>query len=309
MHENLAPNNYKPPAFISENAEEYNIYWKRRDIVPPETMYEEPIKTLQDPWWIQADQPSISSGGSTYQQHVLTPPMDGSELDLDLPFIEFTQETTHLPVYGISPSETDFSVPFDGVAPENSPPTLQLPDVMCGVGTAPQNPFDIGNYLSLDGFGASQYHANTPPLPESDHNIMHLEEEEETKNQQKDKSTSSSPVFLVMTYPNTGAARKYRIRCNIDDINTNELTTTFRQENCIYPKATLPPQQYKGKRQNFEKMYNELGWRLASLNPQIRGKKGLIQYAVDNYRNRTGDMSMWSRRARRSVCKNKKSHR
>ena len=271
-------------------------------------MYEEPIKLLQDPWWIQPDRPKSSSGVSTYQQHLLTPPMDGSELDLNLPLIEFTPETTNMPIYGISPCETDFS-PFDGIAPPESPPTLQLPDMMCGVNTVPQFPFDMENYLSLDGFSASENHANTPPLQESHHKAMHFEEAEENGSQQKDKSTSSSPLFLVITYPNTGAARKYRIRCNIDDINTNELTTTFRQENCIYPKATLPPQQYKGKRQAFEKMYNELGWRLASLNPQIRGKKGLIQYAVDNYRNRTGNMSMWSRRARRSVCKNKKSHR
>ena len=214
--------------------------------------------------------------------------------------------------------------------------TFELGDEVClhpgfsSLATPPQESIDFKVYNDLavdDYWSQDKSHFELDPViwldpavnaPASPPEVQHANsvnvEQNPTSNylstNHSSSNTSSSstyPSFFVITYPNTSAARKYRIRCNIDDINTNELTTTFRQENCIYPKATLPPQQYKGKRQNFEKMYNELGWRLASLNPEIRKKKGLIQYAVDNYRNRPGCESMWSRRARRTLKKNKMS--
>lgn len=38
----------------------------------------------------------------------------------------------------------------------------------------------------------------------------------------------------------------------------------------------LPPEKYTGRRYFFESMYNDMGWRLAFLNPEIRNHRGLI---------------------------------
>ncbi|CAO3688141.1 unnamed protein product [Rhizopus stolonifer] len=69
-------------------------------------------------------------------------------------------------------------------------------------------------------------------------------------------------------------------------------------ENCVYPRANLPREEYKGNRWAYETECNTLGWKLAYLNvSEIAGKRGLIQRAVDSYRNRYP--SMRSRRVAR----------
>ena len=66
----------------------------------------------------------------------------------------------------------------------------------------------------------------------------------------------------------------------------------------MYPRANLPRETYRGNRWAYETECNVLGWKLASLNAnEIAGKRGLIQRAVDSYRNRYP--SMRSRRVAR----------
>lgn len=66
----------------------------------------------------------------------------------------------------------------------------------------------------------------------------------------------------------------------------------------MYPRANLPREEYKGNRWAYETECNTLGWKLAHLNSaEIAGKRGLIQRAVDSYRNRYP--SMRSRRVAR----------
>lgn len=66
----------------------------------------------------------------------------------------------------------------------------------------------------------------------------------------------------------------------------------------VYPRANLPRETYRGNRWSYETECNVLGWKLAYLNPEeIAGKRGLIQRAVDSYRNRYP--SMRSRRVAR----------
>lgn len=72
----------------------------------------------------------------------------------------------------------------------------------------------------------------------------------------------------------------------------------FPQWTQVYPRANLPREQYQGNRWNYETECNVLGWKLAWLNSnEISGKRGLIQRAVDSYRNRYP--SMRSRRVAR----------
>lgn len=69
-------------------------------------------------------------------------------------------------------------------------------------------------------------------------------------------------------------------------------------KNQIYPRANLPKDEYQGNRWTYETECNVLGWKLAWLNKnEIAGKKGLIQRAVDSFRNRYP--SMRSRRVTR----------
>lgn len=95
----------------------------------------------------------------------------------------------------------------------------------------------------------------------------------------------------------------YRVRSDIETVDESKLTQSFRQDNCIYPKAMVPPEEYTGHRQRFESICNAIGWRLAYLNPEIRKRRGLIQRAVDSYRNTSQDVSTRSRRARRLARK------
>lgn len=55
----------------------------------------------------------------------------------------------------------------------------------------------------------------------------------------------------------------------------------------MYPRANVPPHQYGGNRWEYETSCNQLGWKLAHKNAEtLFGRRGLIQRAVDSYRNR-----------------------
>ncbi|KAI8062511.1 hypothetical protein BC940DRAFT_308808 [Gongronella butleri] len=65
----------------------------------------------------------------------------------------------------------------------------------------------------------------------------------------------------------------------------------FRLQNAIYPRANVDKEEYDGNRWNYETSCNELGWKLCWLNrDQLFGKRGLIQRAVDSYRNRHAEL-------------------
>lgn len=81
--------------------------------------------------------------------------------------------------------------------------------------------------------------------------------------------------------------------------STAPLSDEFKRINCIYPRATVPPSEYKGNRQKYETECNYIGWCLAALNPILQGQRGLIQRAVDSWRNTNANLSMRSRRVRR----------
>jgi hypothetical protein len=92
---------------------------------------------------------------------------------------------------------------------------------------------------------------------------------------------------------------EYTIRCDVESVNIDELSTEFKQENCVYPRACCPKDQYRGNRLMYETECNRVGWALAQLNGPLRGKRGLIQRAVDSWRNSNQDPRLRSRRVRR----------
>ncbi|ORE18493.1 hypothetical protein BCV71DRAFT_179450 [Rhizopus microsporus] len=104
--------------------------------------------------------------------------------------------------------------------------------------------------------------------------------------------------WVSFVYSHHRTLRKYCIRTDLDKVDISTLDEKFKKENCVYPRANLPREVYQGNRWTYETECNVLGWKLAYLNmEELAGKRGLIQRAVDSYRNRYP--SMRSRRVAR----------
>ncbi|GAN10245.1 hypothetical protein MAM1_0334d09783 [Mucor ambiguus] len=118
--------------------------------------------------------------------------------------------------------------------------------------------------------------------------------------------TSNDPIaevkdgveWVSFVYSHNRTLKRYSIRTDIQKVELDVVDDKFKAENCVYPRANLPKETYKGNRWAYETECNDLGWKLAWLNKaEIAGKRGLIQRAVDSYRNRYP--SMRSRRVAR----------
>lgn len=105
--------------------------------------------------------------------------------------------------------------------------------------------------------------------------------------------------WIAFEYSRDRVKMEYTIRCDVESIDVSTLTQEFKTENCVYPRACCPKEQYKGNRLHYESECNTVGWALAQLNPCLRGKRGLIQRAVDSWRNSNQDPRLRSRRVRR----------
>jgi len=94
--------------------------------------------------------------------------------------------------------------------------------------------------------------------------------------------------WLIFTYSTKGHIQEYHIRSDIDDLHLDDIPEDFKNDNCVYPRALGPREAYTGNRWEYETIVNDIAWKLTWRNPQVLcGKRGLIQRAVDSYRNRT----------------------
>lgn len=107
--------------------------------------------------------------------------------------------------------------------------------------------------------------------------------------------------WISFEYSRDRVKMEYTIRCDVESVNTDNLNQEFKSENCVYPRACVPKELYKGNRLNYETDCNQVGWSLAELNPCLRSKRGLIQRAVDSWRNSNQDQRLRSRRVRRQA--------
>ncbi|KJZ75938.1 hypothetical protein HIM_04762 [Hirsutella minnesotensis 3608] len=114
--------------------------------------------------------------------------------------------------------------------------------------------------------------------------------------------------WIAFEYSRDRVKMEYTIRCDVESVNTDELSPEFKQENCVYPRACCSKDQYRGNRLMYETDCNRVGWALAQLNPPLRGKRGLIQRAVDSWRNSNQDPRLRSRRVRRMAKMNNRKH-
>lgn len=93
--------------------------------------------------------------------------------------------------------------------------------------------------------------------------------------------------WLYFTYSTKGHVQEYCIRIDVDDLSINDIPDDFKAENCVYPRALATREAYTGNRYDYETSVNELAWKLTWLNSESLGsKRGLIQRAVDSFRNR-----------------------
>ncbi|KAH3684732.1 hypothetical protein WICPIJ_004318 [Wickerhamomyces pijperi] len=76
------------------------------------------------------------------------------------------------------------------------------------------------------------------------------------------------------------------------------LSDAFKKANSLYPNAMVSESSYQGRRFKYETECNEIGWMICWFNEQIRGRKGILQRAVDSWRNTRSDDSLKSRRVR-----------
>ncbi|KAI9812217.1 MAG: hypothetical protein M1832_000486 [Thelocarpon impressellum] len=105
--------------------------------------------------------------------------------------------------------------------------------------------------------------------------------------------------WIAFEYSRDRVKMEYTIRCDVESVNVETLGQDFKTENCVYPRACCRKDDYRGNRLNYETECNTVGWALAELNPPLRGKRGLIQRAVDSWRNSNQDPRLRSRRVRR----------
>ncbi|KAG4304994.1 hypothetical protein PORY_001669 [Pneumocystis oryctolagi] len=108
--------------------------------------------------------------------------------------------------------------------------------------------------------------------------------------------------WISFAYSRERIRTEYTIRGDVETVDLDTLSEEFKQQNCIYPRARVPPEQYTGTRHRYETECNSIGWALSKLNPCLRNKRGLIQRAVDSWRNK--EPSLRSRRIRRMVALN-----
>jgi hypothetical protein len=118
------------------------------------------------------------------------------------------------------------------------------------------------------------------------------------------KQDNNGVQWIAFEYSRDRVKMEYTIRCDVESVNTDGLSQEFKQENCVYPRACCSKDQYRGNRLVYETDCNTVGWALAELNPCLRGKRGLIQRAVDSWRNSNQDPKLRSRRVRRMAKMN-----
>ncbi|KAK9466261.1 hypothetical protein V1512DRAFT_27323 [Lipomyces arxii] len=106
--------------------------------------------------------------------------------------------------------------------------------------------------------------------------------------------------WIAFQYSKDRVRTEYCIRCDVDTVDVSILSKPFRRANCIYPRADVNDEtKYYGNRQKYESECNRIGWALTHLNPSLRNRRGLIQRAVDSWRNSNADPEVRSRRVRR----------
>ena len=156
----------------------------------------------------------------------------------------------------------------------------------------PTGPPTNGNGLHPPGSGGGGVNSNAAPGPIPATTPLVVRQDQ------------NGVQWIAFEYSRDRVKMEYQIRCDVESVNADNLSPEFKQENCVYPRACCNKDAYRGNRLVYETECNTVGWALAELNPCLRGKRGLIQRAVDSWRNSNQDPKLRSRRVRRMAKMN-----
>lgn len=120
------------------------------------------------------------------------------------------------------------------------------------------------------------------------------------------KQDSNGVQWIMFEYSRDRVKVQYEIRCDVESVQVKNLPKDHKDANCVYPRA-CNRDAYQGNRLQYESECNEVGWALAWLNPPLQGKRGLIQRAVDSWRNSNENTKLRSRRVRRMAKSQKRN--
>ncbi|PIA15698.1 hypothetical protein COEREDRAFT_15973 [Coemansia reversa NRRL 1564] len=110
-------------------------------------------------------------------------------------------------------------------------------------------------------------------------------ETEEQANEPRVETGSDGTPWLSFVYAQKGKTRRHQIRIDMERATLGAIPSSFRTNNCVYPRANCTRQAYGGNRWGYETECNALGWRLAFLNQELlASRRGLLQAAVNSYR-------------------------
>lgn len=167
----------------------------------------------------------------------------------------------------------------------------QIPRQAPGVSPATATPTGPGMHQGPPGTGPSiNPNAAPGPIPATTPLVV--------------RQDQNGVQWIAFEYSRDRVKMEYTIRCDVESVDVDTLPQEFRTENCVYPRACCRKEEYKGNRLAYETECNTVGWALAQLNPCLRGKRGLIQRAVDSWRNSNQDPRLRSRRVRRMAKMN-----
>ncbi|KAF2716155.1 hypothetical protein K431DRAFT_26157 [Polychaeton citri CBS 116435] len=165
------------------------------------------------------------------------------------------------------------------------PQSLPRPPSSVGPQSSPQTPSGPGMSFSSAGSAGPNPNAAPGPIPATTPLVV--------------REDNNGVQWIAFEYSRDRVKMEYTIRCDVESVNQDELSQDFKSANCVYPRACVGKENYKGNRLAYETECNTVGWALAHLNPNLREKRGLIQRAVDSWRNSNRDPRLRSRRVRR----------
>jgi hypothetical protein len=90
--------------------------------------------------------------------------------------------------------------------------------------------------------------------------------------------------WIAFGYSRDRVTMEYTIRCDINSVAVDELSYEFKIDNCLFPLAYQKPAADGIYRPPNEYADNMISWALALLNPCLRGKRDLLERAVESYR-------------------------
>ncbi|KAL4952247.1 hypothetical protein BDW69DRAFT_195807 [Aspergillus filifer] len=271
------PQSSSPASVASQTHEQHNrsLYTQSPQMTSTMYGYQQALSA------INPVQPSPYGAHPSPQQHPLT------TQSLMMPH---QTSTSQLPHQSSQPPNAALASPTTTTVQQGTPPQRALLNPPHSAAAAPLPPSGANHQSANLGAASS---AAPGPIPATTPLVV--------------RQDSNGVQWIAFEYSRDRVKMEYTIRCDVESVNVDTLTQEFKTENCVYPRACCNKDQYRGNRLVYETECNAVGWALADLNPALRGKRGLIQRAVDSWRNSNQDPRLRSRRVRRMAKINRRT--